>query len=71
MSTTVDEDLRGTARRVQPELRDSARLDQAPAALLALEREMEIDAAYCAEVRHPLAEHDEWGDLASIRAAAT
>jgi hypothetical protein len=31
---------------------------------------MEIDAAYAAYDRHPLNEPDEWGDLASFRAAA-
>jgi hypothetical protein len=31
---------------------------------------MEIDAAYAAYDMHPLNEPDEWGDLASFRAAA-
>lgn len=45
-------------------------IDEALAALLARERGAEIDAAYAAYDTHPLDERDEWGDLASFRAAA-
>jgi hypothetical protein len=30
----------------------------------------EIDAAYCAYDEHPIAEPDDWGDLASFRSGA-
>ena len=34
------------------------------------QRSMEIDASYAAYDQHPIDERDEWGDLASFRAAA-
>lgn len=37
---------------------------------IARHRASEIDAAYDAYDEHPLDEPDEWGDLASFRAAA-
>jgi hypothetical protein len=40
------------------------------AALLARQRAAEIDAAYAAYDALPLDGRDEWGDLASFRAAA-
>jgi hypothetical protein len=40
------------------------------AALLAPKRAAEIGAANAAYDTHPLDEQDEWGDLASFRAAA-
>jgi len=70
ISTTVDADLLASARRARSELRDSALIDEALAALLAPLRAAEIDAAYAAYDAHPLDENDEWGDLASFRAAA-
>jgi hypothetical protein len=70
VSTTVDEELLESARRVRSELADSALIDEALAALLARHRRVEIDAAYSAYDEHPLDELDEWGDLASFRAAA-
>jgi hypothetical protein len=70
ISTTVDADLLATARRSRSGLPDSALIDVALAALLAQHRAAEIDAAYAAYDAHPLDEHDEWGDLASFRAAA-
>lgn len=45
-------------------------IDEALAALLARLRATEIDTAYAAYDEHPLDERDEWGDLASFRAAA-
>ena len=59
-----------SARRARSELADSALIDEALAALLARQRQAEIDAAYAAYDAHPLDEEDEWGDLASFRAAA-
>jgi hypothetical protein len=51
-------------------LTDSALIDEALTALLAQHRAAEIDAASAAYDELPLDEHDEWGDLASFRAAA-
>jgi hypothetical protein len=51
-------------------LNDAALLDEALSALLARHRAAEIDAAYAAYGERPLAEADEWGDLASFRNAA-
>lgn len=48
----------------------SALIDEALAALLARQRAAEIDTAYAAYDAHPLDEDDEWGNLASFRAAA-
>ena len=70
ISTTVDAELLATARRARSELADSALIDEALSALLARQRSAEIDAAYAAYDEHPLDERDEWGDLASFRAAA-
>jgi dihydroxyacetone kinase DhaKLM complex PTS-EIIA-like component DhaM len=70
ISTTVDAELLASARRARSGIADSALIDEALAALMAQQREAEIDAAYAAYDAHPLAEKDEWGDLASFRAAA-
>jgi post-segregation antitoxin (ccd killing protein) len=70
VSTTVDAELLESARRARPGLADSALIDEALAALLARRRAAEFDAAYAAYDAHPLDEADEWGDLASFRAAA-
>jgi dihydroxyacetone kinase DhaKLM complex PTS-EIIA-like component DhaM len=70
ISTTVDAELLAKARRARSGLADSALIDEALAALLAHQRAAEIDAAYAAYDTHPLDEGDEWGDLASFRAAA-
>lgn len=70
ISTTVDADLLARARRACSGLADSALVDQALAALVARHRVAEIDAAYAAYDMHPLDEDDEWGNLASFRAAA-
>ena len=70
ISTTVDGQLLATARRMRSELADSALIDEALSALLAHNRAAEIDAAYAAYDRVPLEADDEWGDLASFRAAA-
>lgn len=70
ISTTVDERLLATARRTRSELADAALIDEALSALLARHRTGEIDAAYAAYDRLPLDADDEWGNLASFRAAA-
>lgn len=70
ISTTVDAGLLASARRVRSGLTDSALIDEALGALLARQRAAEVDAAYAAYDAHPLDERDEWGDLASFRAAA-
>ncbi len=71
VSTTVDEQLLSSARRLRAGLTDSALLDEALASLLARNRAAEIDASYAAYDARPLDEPDEWGDLASFRRAAS
>lgn len=70
ISTTVDERLLAAARDARSGVNDSALIDEALDALLARNRAVEIDAAYAAYDRLPLEVGDEWGDLASFRAAA-
>ena len=71
LSTTVDQTLLDEARRARATATDAELIDEALASLLAGDRAAEIDAAYTTGYReHPLDEPDEWGDLASFRAAA-
>ncbi len=70
LSTTVDEQLLEGARRALEGKPDSIVIDDALAALLARHRSAQVDAAYTAYDEHPLAEQDEWGDLATFREAA-
>ena len=70
MSTTVDERLLAEARGIRSDVNDATLLDEALTALLANHKAAEIDAAYKAYDDHPLDNPDEWGDLASFRAAA-
>ncbi|MEE9297526.1 MAG: DUF2191 domain-containing protein [Acidimicrobiia bacterium] len=70
VSTTVDEALLTSARKLRSELNDAALLDEALQALVGRHRTAEIDAAYRAYDEHPIDETDEWGDLASFRQAA-
>ena len=70
VSTTVDDRLLSEARQLVGAKSDAALLDQALDALLAQHRRAEMDQAYAAYDEHPLTEPDEWGDLASFRAAA-
>lgn len=70
VSTTVDEATLEAARRLRGASTDAALLDEALQALLARHRAAEVDAAYAAYDDHPISEPDEWGDLASFRAAA-
>lgn len=70
ISTTVDEELLKTVRRLRVGVSDSVLVEEALAALVARNRAAEIDAAYAAYDKDPLGTADEWGDLASFRAAA-
>lgn len=70
ISTTVDAELLESVRQTRSGVADSVLIDEALAALLARRRAAEFDAAYVAYEAHPLDEADEWGDLASFRAAA-
>jgi hypothetical protein len=70
VSTTVDEQLLSSARRLRDGVADSVLLDEALASLLARHRCAEIDAAYASYEKQPLHEPDAWGDLAAFRAAA-
>ena len=70
VSTTVDDGLLTEARQVTAATSDAALLDEALAALLAQHRRARIDRSYAAYDEMPLDEPDEWGDLASFRAAA-
>jgi len=70
ISTTVDEQLLAAARKTRAGANDSALIDEALGALLARNRAAEIDTAYAAYDRVPVDARDEWGDLASFRAAA-
>ncbi|MGI9157654.1 MAG: hypothetical protein ACR2FG_13650 [Marmoricola sp.] len=70
LSTTVDAEILGAARRVRTGITDAALVDEALAALLARHRGAEVDASYAAYDEHPTDEPDEWGDLASFRRAA-
>ena len=70
VSTTVDGDLLAEARARQAGVNDSVLFDAALTALVRASRAAEIDSAYAGYDAHPLDEADEWGDLASFRAAA-
>lgn len=70
VSTTVDGDLLATARGLSAWTSDASLLDAALTALLRVHRAVELDDAYRAYDEHPIHEPDEWGDLASFRAAA-
>lgn len=70
MSTTVDADVLAEARQIRSGSNDAALLDEALLALLSRHRAEEIDEAYAAYDADPLDEPDQWGDLASFRAAA-
>lgn len=70
LSTTVDDELLQTARRLRHGATDAAMIDEALAALVAHHRSAEVDAGYAAYDELPLDEPDEWGDLASFREAA-
>jgi hypothetical protein len=70
ISTTVDEQLLAAARKARSGATDAVLIDEALDALVARNRAVEIDAAYAAYDSLPLEAGDEWGDLASFRAAA-
>lgn len=70
ISTTVDDTLLTEARRIGGGS-DASVMDQALRALINAHRAAEIDAQYAtAYDTMPLDAPDEWGDLASFRAAA-
>lgn len=71
LSTTVDADLLGAARKIHSGVTDAALVDDALRALLARHRAGKIDASYTAYDDHPADEPDEWGDLSSWRRAAS
>ena len=71
VSTTVDETLIESARRLRSNLNDAALLDEALGALVARHRSAEIDAGYAIYGERPIEEPDAWGDLASFREAAS
>ncbi|HEX7135253.1 MAG TPA: antitoxin MazE5 [Iamia sp.] len=71
ISTTVDEELLGAARRIHDGSTDAVMVEEALRLLLAQHRRAEIDAQYAAAYEaHPFDEPDEWGDLASWLDAA-
>jgi hypothetical protein len=70
ISTTVDEGLLTEARRARSGVNDAALFDEALRVLIGRHRAARYDEAYAAYDEHPLEESDEWGDLASFRAAA-
>jgi hypothetical protein len=70
VSTTVDDALLTEARAVADAGSDASLFDQALTAFLAQHRRAAVDESYAAYDDHPLDEPDEWGDLASFRAAA-
>ena len=70
LSTTVDQQLLDSARKLRPSSTDAALVDEALEALLRRHRSTELDASYAAYDERPLDEPDEWGDLASFRRAA-
>ena len=70
VSTTVDETLLTDARRVSRGKSDAALIDEALRSFLLRHRAAQLDAEYTAYDTHPVDAPDEWGDLASFRAAA-
>jgi len=70
LSTTVDADLLGSARKARSGITDAALIDEALGALLARHRSAAVDASYAAYDEHPIDEPDEWGELAAWRRAA-
>ncbi len=71
ISTTVDATLLADAQATHSGSTTASLVEAALRALLAQHRSAEIDASYAAYDVHPLDEPDEWGDLASFRAAAS
>jgi hypothetical protein len=70
VSTTVDGGLLADARRISGGQPDAVLIDAALRSFLLRHRGAELDAEYAAYEAHPLDERDEWGDLATFRAAA-
>ncbi|MGH9041084.1 MAG: type II toxin-antitoxin system VapB family antitoxin [Acidimicrobiia bacterium] len=70
ISTTVDDGLLSQARLARAGVKDATLFDEALMALIRQHRSSSYDEAYAVYGEHPLDEPDEWGDLASFRAAA-
>jgi hypothetical protein len=70
LSTTVDQRLLDTARRLLSGKTDAALIDEALEALLMRHRAAELDASYAAYDEHPIDEPDDWGNLDAFRRAA-
>jgi hypothetical protein len=70
LSTTVDQQLLDSARRLRSGGTDAMLIDEALEALLMRNRSAEVDASYAAYDEHPIDELDEWGNLDSFRRAA-
>lgn len=71
ISTTVDDELLQRARGLREGVNDARLFDEALHSLIARHRAAVLDGAYAAYDEHPIDEPDEWGDLASFRAAAS
>ena len=67
LSTTVDQQLLDSARRLRSGLTDAALVDEALEALLRRHRSAEVDASYAAYDEYPIDSADEWGNLASFQ----
>lgn len=71
VSTTVDAELLTAARAVRAGAKDHVVFDEALAALVAAHRAAQVDASYEAGyAEHPIAEPDQWGDVAGWRRSA-
>jgi antitoxin MazE5 len=70
LSTTVDQRLLDSARRLLSGKTDAALIDEALEALLMRHRAAEVDASYAAYDEHPIDEPDDWGNLDAFRRAA-
>ena len=70
LSTTVDQRLLDSARRLFSGKTDAALIDAALEALLMRHRSAEVDASYAAYDEHPIDEPDDWGNLDAFRRAA-
>ena len=70
ISTTVDQQLLESARRLRSGMTDAALVDEALEALLLRHRSAEVDASYAAYDNVPIDGPDEWGNLSTFRQAA-
>lgn len=70
LSTTVDQQLLESARRLRSGITDAALVDEALEALLSRHRSAELDASYAAYDNDPIDGPDDWGNLSTFRQAA-